>query len=191
MAEQRRSGKDAPKDEGEAKEPEEKDDEQAVAEMRERADKAIAKRAAAKAAAAGTEDDEKKKKGKRRWYHNVIDVALVAAAAYLIKVRFFSKEPEAPAPSPSASTSQTVSAAPSAPGITTRASAEVRGGAGPMFGAVETLPPGAALELLEAPANGYVKVKTPSGKTGYLPVEAVHAPTLPPPRPSAAPSVSK
>jgi len=160
---------------------EEKDDEQVAAEMRERADKVLARRAAARAAgkSEASEDDSKKKgKKERRWYHWLIDIALFGMAAYLIWVRFIRKDPnQQPMPASSSSASSSASAGPSASGsskpIMAKAATEVRAGAGLAFGPIETLAAPTPVELLEAPANGWVKIKTPSGKTGFVPIDSI------------------
>jgi hypothetical protein len=39
----------------------------------------------------------------------------------------------------------------------------------------ETVPPQTAVEVLEPPKNGFVKVKVPSGKSGFVPADALGA----------------
>jgi hypothetical protein len=160
----------------------EREPEDDIVKIREHADKVLARRAAARAAGkadagdAGDESDSKKKKKPRAWWSYLIDVALFAAAAYMIKVRFFTKEPEAPAPAPAAS--QSASVATAAPSILTKAASEMRAGPGYHFGTVEALTAKTSVEVLEAPAAGWVKVKVPSGKTGFVPVETISVPPI-------------
>ncbi|MBI2396067.1 MAG: SH3 domain-containing protein [Deltaproteobacteria bacterium] len=98
----------------------------------------------------------------------MIDVALFAAVAYFVKVRFFDKEPEPPASKPAAS------AAPSAaPSVMTRASAEVRVDPSASAALIETVPPRVMVEVLELSNKGFVKVKTASGKTGWVAAQSV------------------
>ncbi|MGZ3456634.1 MAG: SH3 domain-containing protein, partial [Polyangiales bacterium] len=130
-------------------------------------------RAEASRTAGTAEDEPKAKKGGRRWYHWVFDGALLAFAVYFVKVRFFSKEPEAPAAkAPVASVSASASAS-AAPSVMTKASAEVRLGPGQPFAVVETVPPNTAVEVLEVSTGGFVKIKVPSGKTGWVPSDSI------------------
>lgn len=126
--------------------------------------KGAAERAKKRAAERAAEEAATAKKG-RRWYHNVIDIALVAAVAYFVKVRFFDKEPEPPPPASKPAASAVASAAPS---VMTRSSAEVRVDTSPSAALVETLPPRVMVEVLELSNKGFVKVKTASGKTGWV-----------------------
>jgi len=137
-----------------------------VVAMRERADRVMAKRASKRAEAAAEEEaaPKKKKKGGKRWYEWVFDIALFAVAGYFIKTRFFDKQPEPPAP-PAASAHASASAVPS---VVTRSSAPMRAAPAASDGVVDTLPPNTAVEVLELSPTGFVKVKTASGKEGWV-----------------------
>jgi sRNA-binding protein len=150
--------------------------------MRERAERVMARRAQERAeasrAAPAADAEEKPRKGGRRWYHWVIDGALVVFAIYFVKTRFFDKKPEASppaqvtAPKPSASTSASAAAS-AVPSVMTKSSAELRLGPGQPFAAVETVPPNTAVEVLEISKEGFVKVKVPSGKSGWVPSDSI------------------
>jgi hypothetical protein len=149
--------------------------------MRERAERVMARRAQERAeasrAAPAADAEDKPRKGGRRWYHWVIDGALVVFAIYFVKTRFFDKKPAPAAPATVttvASTSASASAAASAvPSVMTKSSAELRLGPGQPFAAVETVPPMTAVEVLEVSKEGFVKVKVPSGKTGWVPSDSI------------------
>lgn len=152
-----------------------------VVAMRERAERVMARRAQERAEAAraapARDAEEAPRKGGRRWYHWVIDGALVLFAIYFVKTRFFDKKPEAPtaqAPAPSSSVSGSAAAS-AATSVVTKASAEVRLGPGQPFAVAETVPPQTVVEVLEPPKNGFVKVKVPSGKTGFVAADALGA----------------
>ena len=151
------------------------DEEPTAEEIRDRAEKARARRAAERAARKADEakvEEKAESKKKRRWWNWVIDAALIGASVYLIKARFFSKE-EQPAPSPKPSVTAAAASASLAPAVSLKAGTELRGGAGPMFASVETIATPTTFETLEAPAAGWVKVKVPSGKIGWVPVDAI------------------
>lgn len=140
-----------------------------VVAMRERAERVMARRAKERAEVATDESEPKKKKKKgRQWYHWVFDTALFLLAAYLIKTRFFDKQPEPPAPAaaPSAPAS-------AAPRVVTRASADLLEGPAPSAARVEALPPNTAVEVVELSSAGYMKVKTATGKVGWVPAGSV------------------
>ncbi|MEO7096434.1 MAG: SH3 domain-containing protein [Polyangiales bacterium] len=168
------------------------DEEPTAEEMRERADRARAKRAAERAARKADEtkaEEKKDAKGKRKWWNWLIDAVLIGASAYLIWARFIRKDPQQDAPSPKPSTSVSASAfAP--PTIALLAGTEVRAGAGPMFASIETVSTPSTFEKLEGPTAGWVKVKVPSGKIGWVPLEAIGSASLPPPPPPPSPSTS-
>ena len=147
----------------------ENDDDAEVVAMRERAEKVAARRAKERAEGLRKDDDEeapKKKSKKRRWYHNVIDAALVVLVIYMIKTRFFDKPkqpPQTPAPMAKSST-----AASASPGVMTKASADVFEGSVQPSAKLETLAPNTKVEVLELSNSGFMKVKTPSGKVGWI-----------------------
>lgn len=135
-----------------------------VVAMRERAERVMARRAKERTETSQAADTEQPKKAKgRRWYNWVIDGALFLAIAYMVKTRFLDKQPEPPAPTPAARASS--SAAPTAK---TRASAEVRSAPGQPSDLLETLPPQAPVEVLELSNAGFLRVKTASGKVGWV-----------------------
>jgi cytoskeletal protein RodZ len=154
------------------------DDDLTPEQIAERAEKARQKRAAERAArkaeevAAEKKKDEKKEK---RWYSYLIDVALVAAAAYLIWARFLRKEDQPP-PSPRPTVSASGSAAQT---IGLKSGTDLRAGAGPMFAIVETLAAPSSFEQVEGPTAGWMKVKLPSGKVGWVASDAIGPVTLP------------
>jgi cytoskeletal protein RodZ len=164
------------------------DEEPTAEEMRERADKAREKRAAERAARKAEEAAAEKKKDEKKpkkWWSYLIHVALVAVSAYLIWARFIRKEPEqAPEPKPSVSASASV-----APTIGLAAGTELRAGAGPMFAAVDTVASATTFEKVEGPNAGWMKVKVPSGKIGWVPMEAI-GPQVIAPSPSASVSAA-
>ena len=163
------------------------DEEPTADEMRERAEKARAKRAAERAARKADEakvEEKAQTKKKRQWWSYLIDVALIGASAYLIWARFLRKEapPDAPPPKPSTSISASV-----AQTKVLKAGTDVRAGAGPMFASLETIGAPTPFDPLEAPAAGWVKVKVPSGKVGWVPVDAIGSAPLAPPASLAPP----
>jgi hypothetical protein len=137
--------------------------------MRERAERVMAARAKKRDEAARAEEAAPPpKKAGRRWYQWVIDGALFVMVAYLIKTRFLDKQAE-PAPTPPAARAS----ASAAPSVRTLASAEVRAAPATSESVVETVAPETALEVLELSSAGFIKVKTPSGKSGWVPVTAI------------------
>jgi hypothetical protein len=139
-----------------------------VVAMRERAEKVAARRAKERAEGVRPEkDDEPKKKSKkRRWYHNVIDAVLIALVIYMVKTRFFDK-PKEPEPLPKGPSSPSASAS-AAPKVFTKASADVFENAQQPAAKLETLAPKTPVEVLELSNSGFMKVKTPSGKVGWI-----------------------
>lgn len=141
------------------------DDDAEVVAMRERAEKVAARRAKERAEGLRPEADDdtgkKKKSKKRRWYHNVIDAALVVLVIYMVKTRFFDK-PKEPAPLPKASVT------PVAPSVRTKASADVFENSQQPSAKLESLAPNTPVEVLELSNSGFMKVKTPSGKIGWV-----------------------
>lgn len=145
-------------------------EERALAAVRERAERAAVRRPGAK-----KEEEapaKKEKDGPRRWYHWVIDALLFGALAYLIYTRFIAKQPAPQQPAPAGSASASASASPRASGVFV-GPAEVRANAGLLFATVETLTAPTRVEVLTAPSAGWVKVKLPSGKEGFVPVDAI------------------
>lgn len=153
----------------------EPDDPEVLA-MRERAERVAQRRANERATAPAVEESRAKPKKKRKWYHWVLDTALFLLVAYMVKTRFFDK-PKEPAPLPKAATAPASSLPPSGPSsaasVVTRASADVLEAAASASPRVDTVAPNTALEVLEVSPAGFVKVKTPSGKSGWLPATAV------------------
>jgi hypothetical protein len=140
-----------------------------VVAIRERAERVMARRAKERAEATAPEEGEKKKKKKgRQWYHTVFDVCLFLLAAYLIKTKFFDKQAEPAAPAASASASPSA-----APRVVTRASANLMESPSAAASVVEALPPSTPVEVLELSTAGFMKVKAPSGKTGFIPAASV------------------
>ncbi len=139
--------------------------------MRERAERVLAERAKKRAESPRDEEENapKTKKKGRQWYHWVIDGALFLLLAYIIKTRFFDKPAEPPAP-PAATAKASASAAPN---VVTRGSAELRANPAPSEAVIDTLPPNTVIEVLELSPAGFMKVKTASGKTGWVPATAV------------------
>jgi hypothetical protein len=144
-------------------------EERALAAVRERAEKAAVRRPGAKK----DEDEDKRppKDDRRRWYHWVIDAFLFGALAYLVYTRFIQKQPSAPTETPPAS-SASASASARATGVFV-GPAEVRANAGMLFATVETLSAPTRVEVLSAPSAGWVKIKLPSGKEGFVSVDAI------------------
>lgn len=140
--------------------------------MRERAERVAQRRANERAAAPAVEESRAKPKKKRQWYHWVLDTALFLLVAYMVKTRFFDK-PKEPAPLSKGATAPASSLPSSAASVVTRASADVLEAAASASPRVDTVAPNTALEVLEVSAAGFVKVKTPSGKSGWLPATAV------------------
>lgn len=145
-----------------------------VVAIRERAERVMARRAKERAEGAAAEPAEgsKKKKKGRQWYHWVFDIGLFLLAAYLIKTRFFDKPPAPPAPAPAAAPAASASASAS-PRVLTAGSANVLEAPSASASVVEALPKDAPLEVLELSSVGFMKVKTPSGKTGWIPAAVV------------------
>ncbi len=157
-------------------------EERALAAVRDRAERAAARRAAPKKPEA--EVPKARDDGKRRWYHWILDAALLGAAAYLVYTRFLAKQPQPPAEHPAAmeSSSAASSARAAVSGVPITAT-EVRAGPGMLYAPVETLGGPSHVQLLEGPTAGWVKVRTAASKDGWIPIEAIG--TVPTPAPSA------
>ncbi len=147
-----------------------------VVAMRERAEQVMARRAKERAEVkrASDEDAPPEKKTGRRWYNWVIDGLLFGVAAYMIYTRFLQKKPEPPPATPPTSVSASASPIDAAQAsVVTRATTEVLEAPAPSSKIIETLPEKTRVEVLQLSPSGYLEVKTPSGKVGWVAASSV------------------